>query len=93
MPAFDEATILAMAPTASFQSVGEGAVILLTDSGQLYSCNETTEAFLKSVDGVRTLGDIVDAVMSEFAVDRDTLSTDLLALAAELEAQGIVQVA
>jgi hypothetical protein len=89
--AFDETTVLALSPIAQFQSLGQGAVILLTDSGQLYSCNETTESFLKAVNGVRTIGDIVDEALAEFEVDRDTLRADFVALAAELAAQGIVR--
>lgn len=93
MPGFDETTVLSLSPTASFQSVGEGAVILMIDSGQLYTCNETTEAFLKALDGTRSLGDVIDRVMDEFEVDRETLAGDLLSLAAELSDQGIVAAA
>src|SRR5690606_2730198 len=42
--------VFAFSPTASFQSVGDGAVVLLADSGQLYSCNDTSEAFLRHID-------------------------------------------
>lgn len=89
--AFSESTILSFTPVASFQSLGEGAVILLTDSGQMYTCNETTEAFLNAVDGKRTVGDIIDAALGEFEVDRETLRADFLALAADLANQGIVK--
>ena len=33
------------------QSVGDGAVVLLATSGQMYTCNSTTEVFLRHVDG------------------------------------------
>jgi pyrroloquinoline quinone biosynthesis protein D len=89
----DESSIIAVSPNASFQSLGDSAVILMTDSGQLFTCNETTEAFLKEVDGVHTIGDIVNVVVDQFAVDRDTLRDDLIALANELSAEGIVQAA
>jgi coenzyme PQQ synthesis protein D (PqqD) len=82
--------IIAIAPNATFQSLGDGAVILRTDSGQLFTCNETTEAFLKHVDGRRTLGDITSQVLAEYDVDREVLSTDILALADDLAAQGII---
>jgi hypothetical protein len=90
MITINEKTILALSPQASFQSLGDGAVILMIDSGQLYSCNETTEAFLKAVDGSRSLAEIIDAVLPEFEVDHETLRNDLLALAADLSSEGIV---
>ncbi len=93
MTTFDEATVLALAPAATFQSVGEGAVILMIDSGQLYTCNETTEAFLKAVDGKRSLGEIIDRILVEFEIDRATLRDDLIALAGDLSNQGIVTAA
>lgn len=82
--------IFALAPVASFQNLGDGAVILLADSGQLYSCNETTEAFLQKVDGTRTLGEIVDLMALEYDVVRETLAADMGELAAELEQEGII---
>lgn len=90
MSGIAETTILTLAPTASFQSLGDSAVILRSDSGQLYTCNETTEAFLRLVDGKNTIGAIVDSVLGEFEIDRNTLSHDLLAVAADLVAEGIV---
>jgi pyrroloquinoline quinone biosynthesis protein D len=93
MTTINEATVLALSPTASFQSLGDSAVILMTDSGQLYTCNTTTEAFLKKVDGFRTMAEIIDGVLAEFEVDRDTLRGDMVNIASELAAEGIVIIA
>jgi Coenzyme PQQ synthesis protein D (PqqD) len=82
--------IIAIAPNATFQSLGDGAVILRTDSGQLFTCNETTEAFLKHVDGHRTLGAITSEILTEYEVDREMLTSDILALATDLATQGII---
>ncbi|TGP23990.1 MULTISPECIES: PqqD family protein [unclassified Mesorhizobium] len=83
-------TVLRMAEDASVQHVGDGAVVLLARSGQLYTCNGTTEAFLDKVDGVRSLDQIVDLLSDEFEVDKATLDEDIAALAAELVAEGIL---
>ena len=83
-------TVLRMADDASVQHVGDGAVVLLARSGQLYTCNGTTEAFLDKVDGARSLDQIVGLLSSEFEVDRDTLDQDMTELAAELVAEGIL---
>ena len=83
-------TVLRMADDASVQHVGDGAVVLLARSGQLYTCNDTTEAFLEKVDGARSLDQIIDLLSDEFEVDKATLDRDMAELAAELVAEGIL---
>ncbi len=63
--------VLRLADDASVQHVGDGAVVLLARSGQLYTCNGTTEAFLDKVDGARSLDQIVGLLSQEFDVDKD----------------------
>ena len=91
MTNFSEETIFDFCPVASFQPVGDGAVILLADSGQIYSCNETTESFLHKVDGVQNLGAIVAALAVEYEVDGETLTADMAELAQELIDEGIIK--
>ncbi|MBZ9768642.1 PqqD family protein [Mesorhizobium sp. B2-9-1] len=83
-------TVLRMADDASVQHVGDGAVVLLARSGQLYTCNDTTEAFLDKVNGARKLDQIVDLLSEEFEIDKATLDQDMAELAAELVAEGIL---
>ncbi len=85
-----ESVVPRFLPNASFQAVDDGAVILLADTGQLYTCNETTEAFLRRIDGERNFGAILDGLMAEYALDRPTALGDFSALAAELAAEGII---
>lgn len=82
--------VYALSPIASFETVGDGAVILLGDSGQLFSCNDTSEAFLRNVDGQRSIDEIARLMESEYDVALETLIGDLNELAAELESEGIV---
>ncbi len=82
--------IFVLSPAASFEMVGDGAVILLSDSGQLYSCNDTTEAFLRNLDGGRSVGEIARLMGSEYDIPIEVLMSDLSDLANELEAEGIV---
>ena len=91
MTDFGEQTIFDFSPVASFQPVGDGAVILLADSGQIYSCNETTESFLRKVDGVRNLGAIVALMAAEYEVGGETLTADMAELAQELIDEGIIK--
>jgi hypothetical protein len=82
--------VLRLAQDASVQHVGDGAVVLLARSGQLYTCNGTTEAFLDKVDGERSLDQIVGLLSHEFEIDKDTLDQDMVALATELISEGIL---
>lgn len=82
--------VLTLADDVSVQSVGDGAVVLRARSGQLYTCNEITEAFLAKVDGSRSLAEIVALFCEEFDVDRDTAEKDLQALALDLTGEGIL---
>ncbi|MEO5756194.1 MAG: PqqD family protein [Mesorhizobium sp.] len=82
--------VLRLADDASVQNVGDGAVVLLARSGQLYTCNGTTEAFLEKVDGERSLDQIVALLSEEFEVDKGTLDQDMVALATDLVSEGIL---
>lgn len=90
MAQINSQTVLALADDASIQSVGDGAVVLLAQSGQLFTCNESTEAFLVKVDGVRSFADIVALLGEEFEVDAETATRDFQALAGELIEEGVL---
>jgi pyrroloquinoline quinone biosynthesis protein D len=83
-------TVFVLNEQASLQSAGDGAVILLADSGQLYTCNETTEAFLNNVDGTRSFAEIVALFVEEFEIDAATAERDLEELSGNLVAEGIL---
>ena len=88
----DDARVLSLAKGISLQSLGanEGAVILTIESGQLYTCNDTTTKFLEAIDGKRTLAQIIDELGNTFDVSPDELRTDMIALARQLIADGII---
>lgn len=69
--------VLALSQHASFRSMGDSGVILMTDSGQLYSCNETAEAFFRQMVDGRTIGEIATQIGKEFEVIPDVLLEDL----------------
>lgn len=85
-------TRLKVSDDVSFQSLGEGeqTVVLSLESGQLYTCNETARAFLEALQGGRTFAGALDRVEEQFEVDRDELSRDMLELANELMAEGLI---
>jgi pyrroloquinoline quinone biosynthesis protein D len=84
--------VFAISKTVSFQPLGqgEGAVILLIESGDIFTCNDTTSAFLGALDGSRTFGNSVDLLAESFDVELQTLRSDLERLASELSENGII---
>jgi len=90
----DEATRLALSDDVAHQSLGEeqDTVVLSLKSGYLYTCNETSERFLKALDGRRTLGEVVDLLEAEYEVSREKLAEDLCALAEQLLSEKLIVV-
>ncbi len=86
MPALSQNARLKLANDVSFQSLGPGeeTVVLSLNSGYLYTCNETTAAFLQRLDGRRPLAAVIDLLFDEFQVSREALGADMTELAAKL---------
>ena len=84
--------VFAISDTVSFQPMGkgEGAVVLLISSSDIFTCNDTTSAFLGSVDGQRTFATAVEQLADCFDVERPVLRADLEKLAVDLSAAGII---
>ena len=86
MPSLSQSARLRLADDVTFQSLGPGeeTVVLSLNSGYLYTCNDTTAAFLRGLDGKRALAAVIDSLFDEFEVPRETLSKDMTALATKL---------
>ena len=86
MPSLSQNARLKLADDVTFQSLGPGeeTVVLSLNSGYLYTCNETTDAFLRRLDGRRPLAAVIDLLFDEFQVPREALSADMTELAAKL---------
>ncbi len=82
--------VLRLSDKASFRSLGDSGVILMTDSGQLYSCNDTAEAFLRRTDGDRTVAAIASEIGDEYDVEPDVLLADMEDLISYLISEGVV---
>lgn len=82
-----------IADDVTFQSLGQGVetVILSLDSGVLYSCNDTTAAFLSAVDGQLSLAQIIDKLLDEFDVSRAKLTTDIQSVADKLLSEKLIK--
>ncbi len=78
-----------------FQSLGDGqeTVLLSLGTGFLFSCNDTTRAFLEAVDGKKTLAEIGRELVAVFTVSEDRVIADLRILADRMLAEGLISVA
>lgn len=56
------------------------------DLDSIYTLNETAAFVWEQFDGVRTLADVVEALVAEFDVEAEQAAQDVLDLAAQLEA-------
>ena len=74
-----------LSPRVSIQTNGGGVVLVKSDNGQFYNCNETGAAFIERLKERRTLGEILEQMASEFAVDWQTLVVEVAVLAVNLE--------
>jgi pyrroloquinoline quinone biosynthesis protein D len=84
--------VFSLSKSVSFQPLGEGegAVVLLIESGDIFTCNDTTSAFLRVLDGNRTFERSFELLADQFDVDRPVLRADLERLATNLVEQGII---
>jgi pyrroloquinoline quinone biosynthesis protein D len=88
-------TVLRLAEKVSLQPLGEGegGVILRLDSGELFTVNDSALSFVAALDGNRSLGGTVALIADEYDVDRETLTRDLIEIAADLLAAELVELA
>jgi hypothetical protein len=85
-------TCLKVADDVTFQSMGPGqdAVVLALRSGNLFTCNQTAAAFLKALDGRRTIEQACDVVHRQFEVEPQRLRADMLELAGQMLASDLL---
>ena len=85
-----EAPVYALADGVSFETVSDGSVVLVFRSGQLYSCNETSTAFLTELDGKQTLRQVAVAMAEKFDAAPEEILADIETIAAEMLSEGII---
>ena len=65
-------------------------MLVRTDNGYLFTCNDTTCAFIEAMDGRRSIADIAGLMLESFQINRATLEADLVAVAEQLSKHGLV---
>lgn len=85
-------TRLCISRDAVFQSLGSGqdTVLICLGSGYVYTCNDTTTAFLEALDGKRSLGEVVELMERSFDVSRARLLEDIRVIAERMLSEGLI---
>ncbi len=79
-------------PVATHQMVGEEAILINVNTGDYYSLNDTGAAFWELIDGHRTIGECARLMAKTYEVEVSEVEADLLDLAAEFQAEGLIVV-
>ena len=83
-------TVLSRNPQAAFRVYEGNATIILSDPGYTKILNEIGSTIWKQIDGKKTLGQILDAVIEEYNTGREEAERDLLEFAAPLHEHQMV---
>jgi len=80
-------------PSVTLKSLGEneGGVLLKLDSGEMYTVNDTTTAFLDAMDGKATVSEIASRLSQVFDVEPAVLETDLVEISCDLIDQELIR--
>ena len=77
-------------PEATHQMVEEEAILINLTTGSYYTLNDTGAMFWEMLDGQRSITDCAAAIAQEYEVETQVVEVDLLELATELQAEGLL---
>ena len=73
------------------RELGEEAILVGEEGDELHCLDEVGTFIWKTIDGKRSLGDILDGVCAEYEVSREIAEKDLTGFISELAEKGIVK--
>ena len=86
----DLGTRLSVPPQVMSRRVGDETVLLDLESGLYFGVDRVGQRVWELAGSGRTLGDIVDAIVSEFEVERARAEADVLEFAVTLVGKGLL---
>ena len=78
-------------PDVRFRVVGEEAVVVRQEASEVIALNDVGASVLALLDSRRTVAAVVEALLSEYEIDRDALRADVEAFLLELRDTGVVE--
>ena len=76
--------------TAMARRVDDDLVILDIPSGKYFELNDVGALLWERLDGTQSVEDLIDVVLAEYDVDRETASKDVEDLLGEMIRSGLV---
>jgi hypothetical protein len=73
-----------------FRVVGDEAVIVRQEQAEVIAVNEVGASVLSLLDARRSVRDLLEALLEEYDVDRESLASDVSRFLAELREAGVV---
>jgi hypothetical protein len=93
MSPLDSGSILRPARDLRFRRIDDEAVVVRQRAGEVLVMNETAARLLELADGRTSVAEWVEALAAEYEIDRQALEQDVLAFAADLAAEGMLELA
>jgi hypothetical protein len=87
----EDTTLVATAHSVSTTLEGE-AVILDTDAGEYYGLNEVGARIWVLLQDPMTFEELVDALLEEYAIDRDRCEAEVRGLLEQMTEKGLLRV-
>lgn len=84
-------TVFRTRPDVRFRVVGDEAIVVRQEDAEVIALNEIGATILGLLDSRRSVRDLLDALLEEYDVDRDSLATDLTRFLRELRDAGVVE--
>ena len=78
-------------PDVRFRVVGDEAVIVRQEDAEVIALNEVGASVLSLLDSRRSVRDVLDALLDEYDIDRESLSGDVSRFLSELRDAGVVE--
>ena len=78
--------------TFTVREIGEEIIFLNEKGDMLHTLNEVGSFVWKSIDGTRSVGDILELMCGEYDVSRDKAEKDLITFLNELTGKKIVYI-
>ncbi|MBV8203287.1 MAG: PqqD family protein [Acidobacteria bacterium] len=91
MSPIGKGTVLRRRADVRFRVIDEEGVVVRQSAGEVLVLNDLATRILALADGLAPVSRWIDALLGEFEVERPDLERDVLAFAAELVEQGLLE--
>lgn len=91
VPPLGAASVLRPSSDLRFRRIESEAVVVRQRAGEVLVMNEVAARILDLADGRTPVSGWIDVLAGEYDVDREALARDVVAFAAELAAEGMLE--